>query len=175
MKHHGFTLYELLITLAIVVITLAIGIPGFNKTIQDNRTKTATLALLDAIETTRATAVFRNKRVVLRAIDTKWHHGWTLFIDNNNNGVLENTDEILMLNEKLTGVVSDSRSPMNAYVSFIGTGEGRQVSHNGDGGFLAGTIKICPEKEGDGYSLVLSKGGRTRIGKLNMVECDEIR
>lgn len=175
MKHHGFTLYELLITLAVVAITLTIGIPSFNKTIQNNQTKTATLALLGAIETTRATAVFRNKRVVLRATDTKWHHGWTLFVDNNNNGMLENDDEILMFNEKLTGVVSNSRPPMNAYVSFVGSGEGRQISSTGDGGFLAGTIKICPEKEGIGYSLVLSKGGRTRIGKLEVVECDAIR
>lgn len=175
MKHQGFTLLELLITLAVIAITLTIGIPSFNKTIQNNRTKTATLSLLDAIETTRATAVFRNKRVVLIATDTKWHHGWTLFVDNNNNGTLESDDETLLFNEKLIGVVSTSRSPMNAYVSFVGTGEGRQVSNNGDGGFLAGTIKICPEKEGDGYSLVLSKGGRTRIGKLSVIECDAIR
>jgi type IV fimbrial biogenesis protein FimT len=64
---------------------------------------------------------------------------------------------------------------MNGYVAFIGTGEGRQLGTGGIGGFLAGTIKICPKAEGDGYSLILSRGGRTRVGKLTNADCDAIR
>lgn len=175
MKHYGFTLYELLITLIIIIITLTIGIPSLNKTIQDTRTKTATLALLDAIETTRATAVFRNQQVILKATNKKWHEGWTLFIDKNSNDLLDSDDETLLVHSGLDVVLTQAKAPINSYVAFIGTGEGRQIGSKGKGGFLAGTIKICPVTKGEGYSLILSKGGRTRVAKLSLAECDAIR
>jgi len=175
MKPQGFTLLELLVTLTILCITLSLGIPSFNKQIRDSRTKTAALALLDAIETTRATAVFRNQRVLLQSVNKKWHQGWTVFVDKNNNGTLDNDDQTLAVNEGLDSVVTHARAPMDSYVAFIGTGEGRQLGASGTGGFLAGTIKICPLKEGEGYSLVLSKGGRTRVGKLTNTDCEVIR
>ncbi|HCS62992.1 MAG TPA: prepilin [Cellvibrio sp.] len=175
MKPYGLTLMELLVTLAILCIILTLGIPSFTKQISESRTKTATLALLDAIETTRATAVFHNQHVILQSTNKKWHEGWTLFVDKNNNGALDNDEETLAINEGLDAVVSHARNPMNSYIGFIGTGEGRQLGVGGTGGFLAGTIKICPTKEGDGYSLVLSRGGRTRVGKLTNTECDAIR
>ena len=99
MKNNGFTLYELLITLTVIAITLAIGIPSLNKTIQDTRTKTASLALLESIETTRSTAVFHNQNTILKATNKKWHEGWTLFIDNNNNGLIDKDDKIIAINK----------------------------------------------------------------------------
>lgn len=175
MKSHGLTLLELLVTLTIVCIILTLGIPSFNKQISESRTKTAMLALLDAIETTRATAVFRNQSVMLSATNRKWHEGWTLFVDKNNNTTLDNDEQILTINQGLNAVITQAEVPMNRYVAFIGTGEGRQMNAGGIGGFLSGTIKICPRTKGDGYSLVLSKGGRTRVGKLTNADCESIR
>lgn len=176
MKSHGLTLIELLASITVLCIILALGIPSLNKQISDTRTKTATLSLLDAIETTRATAVFRNQQVILKTnTSTKWHEGWTLFIDSNNNDTFDSDEEMLQINSGFDGVITKSRGQMNSYVAFIGTGEGRQLGTTGRGGFLSGTIKICPAVKGEGYSLVLSKGGRTRIGKLSVAECDAIR
>lgn len=175
MKPYGLTLLELLVTLTIACIILTIGIPSLTKQISESRTKTATLALLDAIETTRATAVFRNQHVLLQSTNQKWHEGWTLLVDKNNNGILDNGDETLAINDGLDAVVSHARTPINSYVGFIGTGEGRQLGAGGTGGFLAGTIKICPLTKGDGYSLILSKGGRTRVEKITNADCDAIR
>lgn len=175
MKAHGLTLIELLASITILCIVLALGIPSFNKQVSDARTKTATLTLLDAIETTRATAVFRNQQVILQANDKKWHEGWTLFVDKNSNDTLDTDEEILQINTGLDAVITKANSKMNSYVAFLGTGEGRQLGTSGKGGFLSGTIRICPLAKGLGYSLVLSKGGRTRVGKLSEAECDTIR
>lgn len=171
MKSNGFTLIELLITLMIVAILLALAMPSFNNQISQSRTQTATLTLLNAIETARSTAVFQNKKIVLLAKDKKWHSGWTLFSDNNNNGIVDGDEEVLAENGKLQGVFSipkSEKSPINTAIAFIGTGEGKQI---GRGGFLSGTIQICPEQRGDGYSLILSKGGRTRVEKLAADRC----
>lgn len=175
MKSHGLTLLELLVSITILCIILIIGIPSFNKQISDTRTKTATLALLDAIETTRATAVFRNQQVILKATNKKWHEGWTLFIDKNGNNFLDNDDETLHVNSGLSVVITQAKTPMDSYITFIGTGEGRQIGSSGKGGFLAGTIKICPVAKGEGYNLILSKGGRTRVARLSLAECNAIR
>lgn len=172
MKNNGFTLYELLITLTVIAITLAIGIPSLNKTIQDTRTKTASLALLEAIETTRSTAVFHNQNTILKATNKKWHEGWTMFIDSNNNGLIDTDDKIIAINKGLDAVLTKASTPMEASVSFIGTGEGIHLATRG---FLAGNIQVCPKQQGEGYKLVLSKGGRTRVEKLSSAACDTAR
>ncbi|MCE3254321.1 MAG: fimT [Cellvibrio sp.] len=175
MKSKGFTLYELLITLAIISIALAVAIPGFNKQIRQSQTEVATLALLNAIETSRSIAVFQNTRTMLLATDKKWQKGWVLFIDNDSDGLLDNGETIVLEGRELKSVSITARAPMDAYVSFIGTGEGKVPGKAKTGAFLAGTIKICPEREGTGYSLVLSPGGRTRVAKLTTKDCADTR
>jgi len=172
MKSHGLTLLELLITITILCIVLTIGIPSFTKQISETRTKTATLALLEAIETTRSIAVSLDKRTILIATNKKWHQGWTLFVDNNADGTLDQGDEIIQVREELDAVMTTASSPMNSYIAFVGTGEGRQLVTNG---FLSGNIKICPKIKGEGYSLILSKGGRTRLNKLTNADCSAMR
>lgn len=172
MKHTGFTLYELIITVAIIAITLSIATPAFNKTIQNTRTKTATLALLDAIETTRSTAVFHNQTTILVTTKNKWHEGWTLFVDNNNNRALDVDDKIINISEGLDAVITKASERMSSHIAFIGTGEGRQIPN---GGLLLGNVIICPQLQGEGYKLLLSKGGRTRVEKLSSAACDAAR
>lgn len=174
MKFHGLTLPELLVTITILSIILATGIPSLNQQIHKSRTKTAMLTILNAIEATRSTAVFRNTRTTLLANNKKWEDGWILFIDTDNDGLPGNNETLVSIEGKLKGVKVSATTPMNAYVSFIGTGEGRRSGQANGGAFLTGTIKICPEQPGDGYSLILSKGGRTRVGNLSKTDCEQI-
>jgi len=174
MKSKGFTLYELIITLAILSITLAIAIPTFNKQIRQSHTRVAMLTLLNAIETCRSTAVFKNSRTTLLATDKKWHKGWVLFIDTDNDGTFDNGETMIHREEALKGVsisANSANATVNSYVSFIGTGEGRKVGKANAGALLMGTIKICPAQAGEGYSLILSRGGRTRVAKLTVEDC----
>lgn len=171
MKSKGFTLYELITALTILSITLAIAMPTFNKQIRQSHTKVATLTLLNAIETCRSTAVFKNSRTTLLATNKKWHEGWTLFIDTNNDGTFDDGETMIRREEGLDGISISANGTMNSYVSFIGTGEGRKIGKANAGAILMGTIKICPEQEGEGYSLILWRGGRTRVAKLTAEDC----
>lgn len=171
MESRGFTLFELMITLVIVCITLAIAIPSFDKQIRHSRTEAATLTLLSAIEASRSTAVFHNSRTMLLATNKKWHDGWILFIDTDDDGTLDNEETVVQSEAPLKGVFISARAPANEYISFIGTGEGRKPGKRNAGALLMGTIKICPEQKGPGYSLVLSRGGRTRVAKLTEEDC----
>lgn len=174
MKNNGFTLYELLITLTVIAITLAIGVPSFNKTIQNTRTKTATLELLAAIEQTRSTAVFTGRRSVLAA-QSQWHNGWKIFLDTNDDGVLDGNETVIAEKDKLDGVAIKGNHHVQELISFISTGEGRTPGRANTGALLVGRLTICPVTQGAGYTIVLSKGGRSRVSGITKEECDQTR
>ena len=175
MQQSGFTLFELLITLAISAIVLLIALPNFNDLMQRSRILTASQELQDAISLSRSTAVSTNSRTVLEAKNNQWHNGWTLFIDTDGDGNLSEKDTTVRVGEKKKGILTEASQPMNSYISFIGTGMSRQKSTSSTGAILAGHIKICPEKKGGGHKLILSGGGRTRLEKLSGSECAQLQ
>lgn len=171
MKSQGLTLLELLISLTIVSIILLIGVPTFSHQMEQARTQRAMSQLRDAIETTRSTAVFRNTRATLQAKNAHWEDGWVLFVDENHNGEPDEEETILLEGEALPGIKTSATSPMHLWVSFIGTGEGRRPTGTAGGAFLTGTITLCAESSGEGYKLVLSRGGRTRVAPTTPSDC----
>jgi len=173
MRSFGFTLIDLLTTLAILSILLAFGLPSFTTQIQNTRVKTAAISLLEAIDLTRTKAVFSNSRATI-AKQTKWEDGWEVFIDKDNDGARDQDEDVLQLHEKLNGIKIISDSKLENYVSYIGTGEGRRASGSATAGAIQiGSLKVCPIKKGTGYQLILSRGGRVRMNEIKAEECNE--
>lgn len=175
MKQQGLTLYELILSLSIIAITLVLALPSFDKLIKESRLKTQSLELHQAIELTRSTAVFSGKRAVLRAADNGWHSGWTLFIDQNDDGLLNGDERAIAQQEPLTGVIIRGNYHLQYLVSFIANGEGRSPGSANRGAFTVGKLAICPEQEGDGYQIILSKGGRSRMEELTAADCTQAK
>lgn len=174
MRSFGFTLIDLLITLSVTSILISIGLPSFSAQIQHARVKTATISLLESLDTTRAQAVFSNKRATIKK-ETNWEDGWEIFIDNNNDGQINNNEQVIQQHEKLLGVRIAANRPIKNYVSFVGSGEGRYANGtNAAGAFQAGTFTICPEGKGKGYELVLARGGRVRTEVIDEQACAAI-
>lgn len=171
MNTRGFTLIELLFTITILALLMTIGIPGFSAQIQNNKLKTTTLSLLEAVELTRSKAVFANKRAIIRNQDN-WDGGWEVFVDTNNNGIRDQDEEILQAHEKINGVRIISNAPIRNYVSFISSGESRFIGRTNGGAFQAGTFKVCPTTKGAGYTLILARSGRLRMDKISASECE---
>lgn len=79
----GFTLVELMVTLAVLAIVLAIAAPSFTTLIQSNRTQTISNDLVGALQYARSEAVKRGVRVdICRRMDdacanaSDWGNGW---------------------------------------------------------------------------------------------------
>lgn len=174
MKPQGFSLVEVIISTAILAIIIGLGIPSFFDSFKKTQARVATDELLRAIESARTLAVTTNKRTMLLADQANWTEGWTLFIDDNQDGQLNGDEPLKLEKTHLEHVKIHANTHVNEYISFIGTGEGRKLGVNGGGAFQVGTIKICPDAEGAGFALVLSRGGRTRIKKLSAAECAAI-
>lgn len=171
MKTKGFTFVELLIVILILTIVAAGAIPSFKQSIQNARTKTAQHELLGAIEHARSLAVFSGSRSVIRA-KNKWHDGWEIFLDKDNDGIPDESEPILYDRSGLSGVVITGNNPVKKRISFIGTGEARAPGRANAGAFTAGSLKICPISGGDAYKLVLARGGRMRSEEIDASDCE---
>ena len=88
---NGFTLVELLITLIIVSVLLAVGLPSLKTFLQGNQLVAATNELLSAVHIARSEAIKLNTNVTLCessngttcAATGDWENGWIVFVDSN--------------------------------------------------------------------------------------------
>lgn len=78
MKNHGFTLLELMITLAIMAIMLSWAVPGFQEIIRQNRLTTETNELVTALNLARSEAIKRGRPVTVTADGGGWGAGFTV-------------------------------------------------------------------------------------------------
>lgn len=145
----GFTLVELMVTIAVLAILLAIGIPAFASLIAANRLTSATNELVASLQTARTEAIRRNTRITVcpaaptaTACSGSWRDGWIVFLDQTpgNAPAPESADDILFRGGPLpTGIVAVAGAPLSSYVSFTANGFSTQLG----GGFLAGTLRVC--------------------------------
>lgn len=75
-KSHGFTLFELMITMSIVGIVLAIGLPSFNEVLRSQRVKAASVAVMTTLSAARSEAVRFGVDVSIVAPADDFNDGW---------------------------------------------------------------------------------------------------
>lgn len=76
----GFTLPELLVTLAITGILLGIAVPSFSEFIKGMSVRSASFDLYSALSLARSEAIKRNREVVLTPATNGWKDGWTVTV-----------------------------------------------------------------------------------------------
>lgn len=97
----GFTLIELMVTIAIVAILAALAFPSFESSIRSNRVATMTNEMLASLALARTEAI-RSTHVsgVCASADGKtcgadWNQGWIVWTDSNVSGGFNAGDEIV--------------------------------------------------------------------------------
>ncbi len=85
-RHHGFTLVELIITLAVLAILVAIGLPSFERALGDTRMRGQVSDFASAVRTARLLAVQRARPTAMAPLGNDWSSGWQVFADGNRNG-----------------------------------------------------------------------------------------
>jgi len=160
----GFTLIELMITLAIAAILLGLAAPSFNGLIKDNRLTTQINGLSASLNLARSESIKRSLTVTVcksnggTQCGGDWSDGWIVFEDINGNGAVDTGDIIIRVNAAL--------SSGNTLV-FPGK---NRVTYKADG-FAIGynsTFTLCDAR---GYTeskgLVVSNSGRVRTANTS--------
>jgi type IV fimbrial biogenesis protein FimT len=129
-EHTGFTLVELMITLAVGITILGIGIPAFTGMMASNRTTGYANEMIGALRLARSEAVKRGEGVTICASNTantacdgaNWQNGWLLFTDPDNDRTYTAASDTLVRVWQAPegGVVFDS-APNN--IRFRASGE----------------------------------------------------
>jgi type IV fimbrial biogenesis protein FimT len=85
-RRGGFTLVELMITLVVVGVVLALGLPGIMEWMQNSQIRTAAESIQNGLQTARTEAVRRNTHIefVLDNPGNTGGTGWTVRTANSN-------------------------------------------------------------------------------------------
>lgn len=167
----GFTLVELMVTVVVAAILLAVGVPSFRELIQNNRLATATNEVVATLHLARSEAVKGNARVTVCksangtscVTSGNWSQGWLVFTDPNSNAAYDSgTETLLRVQGKISGDVSVTGDGSLAdYVSYVGSGQSKLT----DGALQSGIILICDARGDKAARAVLGSGvGHIRLG-----------
>ncbi len=150
----GFTLVEVMITMALVSIVLSLGVPQLHGLIQESRVVSGVNDWVRDANVARSEAVKRGGRVTLCTSSDgttcgttgDWASGWIAFVDTNGDGGLDAGERVLRVHgaagDKIqmigTLLIADS-------ISYTGTGEPQTPA----GAVQSGTIKVCDDRTGN--------------------------
>ncbi len=120
----GFTLVELMVTLAIAAILLTIGVPSMRDLILNNRLVAATNTFTSSLNIVRNEAIKRGRNAGLCVSndqatctgETDWRLGWVAWVDQNGNGQPD-AGEVLRIVEPLPNNITVT--PSVAVSSFV--------------------------------------------------------
>ncbi|MGL4504979.1 MAG: type IVa pilus pseudopilin TppE [Aeromonas sobria] len=119
----GFSLIELMVTIALISILLTVGVPSFSSILRSMTLTTQANNFVASINFARSEAIRRNSVVTLSAsasnlTQNHWESGWQIWIDSNGNGTLDN-GELLRL---FPDIGSGSLVSNTSLVRFSGNG-----------------------------------------------------
>ena len=165
-RENGFTIYELMITVLIVGLVVALGLPSLGSVSRDNRIALTASELQNAFKIARSEAIRASNTITLCASDNAmaddadcrgdWQNGYIIFNDLDGNLVRAGADETLIQVQPALpdgiqlAVENDAR-----YFSFSANGTGRG---DVDGRRAVSRIVICDDRGVDERSRDKSSG-----------------
>lgn len=173
----GFTLLELMLTLAVAAVLAAVAIPNMRDFIRNNRLTSASNDLLRSIQISRSEAIKRQRVVAVCASGDPLDEeatcaagalsGWIVFEDRNNNWTRDDDEEILDRKQVPPGVTAVNNH--DGIVSYSPTG----FANKTPGQEATDRVVFCDQRGnarlGDNSTaraLVIEPGGRARVTRL---------
>ena len=164
--HRGYTMIELMITVTIAAILMAVAVPGFQDLVKNNQRAAVVNGFMASLHIARSEAITRNSRVVVCSSTDQltcdagkdWSQGWMAFADEDNDRVLD-ADEVLLDAHESVPNHQISSATFLADLSYRPNGRVMAA----DVGTNTGEFKICDDR-GPAYSrvIIIGPSGRPR-------------
>jgi type IV fimbrial biogenesis protein FimT len=127
--HGGFTLIELMITISIAAILLAVASPNLSAYKRNSELTSAANKLISSINAARGEAMKRGRNAMLVPTNngTSWNTGWTVFVDKDRSQTFdESSDVTVSIEPALPSYINVSAnrtaSESPAYIMFNASG-----------------------------------------------------
>lgn len=113
-SQRGFTLVELMVTLALAAMLLTLAIPSVTNQLRGWQRDSATKAFTAHVQLARSEAIKTSRRVVMCsssngaacANSNNWRSGWLVFVDSNGNGNIDAGETVLVSRGASSGLTS---------------------------------------------------------------------
>ena len=164
-KKSGFTLLEMLITLAVISVIVAFAVPSMTEFSKNDRLTTNVNTLVGHLAYARSEAVKRSVQVSLCVSNNSgtatpgctggnWQDGWIVYIDADGDNSYSANEEVLRAQQAFTG--NNTLVPAG--------GIGNQVTYDYRGFVTAtGSFLLCDERPGPhGKTVTITTTGRVR-------------
>ncbi|MDO6563632.1 GspH/FimT family pseudopilin [Amphritea sp. 1_MG-2023] len=169
-RQHGFTLIELMVSVAVAAILIAIGVPSFSEFIKRGQITEQRDMLYSSLMFARSEAVNRGHSVSVCVSSNQatcstvgtgtvsWASGWLVFTDEDADGALDSGDTVLQAVQSIEGG------------NTLEWDDGGVIIYNNEGGSAnAGTFTLCDASKTLSYAraIIISSSGRIRRDTLN--------
>ena len=170
-RNHGFTLAELLVTLAVFSILVTVGVPSFNRTLLNNRQVSSLNILVGSMQLARSEAIVRNRRVTVcgssdgQTCGNSWSGGWVVFVDSDADGQVNGAEVVLRSVNDITRL---GITPGGIANSFLYRPNGRMMTNNNIRS-NTGQFTVCDSRGAEhARTILVDSSGRPRASKYNI-------
>jgi len=154
-RSRGFTLVELVTTMAVAGILVTLAVPSFSEVIKNNRLITQENDFVTTLNLARSEAIRRSSRItVCKSSDQVscssaggWEQGWIAFNDVNGDGVVTNpATNVLRVHGALSnGVTLNGDANLVDYISYVSSGATQKFA-GGASATQPGLLIMCDDR-----------------------------
>jgi type IV fimbrial biogenesis protein FimT len=153
-KQKGFTLVELMVTIAVLAIILSLAVPSFQQTLASSQLTSVTNDLYTSLMQARTDATRQGVRMTVcksnaahdncdTTASTNWNVGWITLADGTRTTASPSVDTgetvTYVAQATIPAIVITGNGDLAKYVSFGADGKSRDMN----GGFVTGRMRVC--------------------------------
>jgi len=159
----GFTIIELMVTITVLGVLVALAGPGMGDMIKNNRLAAQTNDLMSTLTYARAEAMRRGARMTVCPSDngadctggSDWSVGLIVFVDSNRDSIASPGEELVRTADAPAGNNTITATGVLASLQFRGSGVANPP----------GSFKICDDRPDKGRTISVASSGSLSLTK----------